>query len=160
MSEKQCDKVHKGMGVPGGLTDSLTESSQAKKAADAKQGGHEGQNSDIQASWRMRAGSALDDLRPQKQEQYDSLNIQVVNILLAQVSQRLGRVSIALHALVEVVGQSQHLKDLSRDACDYCCTVHCCRPAISDRLGTVLLHVVALFAEAVVLWLPCLMSAD
>ncbi|KAL3150267.1 hypothetical protein ABBQ32_000119 [Trebouxia sp. C0010 RCD-2024] len=49
---------------------------QAKKAADAKQGGHEGQNSDIQASWRMRAGSALDDLRPQKQEQYDSLNIQ------------------------------------------------------------------------------------
>ena len=52
---------------------------QAKEKADASQGegGPEGQSSDIQAAWRMRAGSALDDLRLEKQEQYDSLNIQV-----------------------------------------------------------------------------------
>lgn len=50
---------------------------QAKEKADASQGGVEGQSSDIQAAWRMRAGSALDDLRLEKQEKYDSLNIQV-----------------------------------------------------------------------------------
>lgn len=94
------------MGVPGGMTGSLPETLQAKEAADAKQDADEAQNSDIQASWRMRAGSALDDLRPQKQEQYDSLNIQVVNVLVAEVSQTPGRVGVALHALVEAVGQS------------------------------------------------------
>lgn len=52
---------------------------QAKEKADASQGegGGRGQSNDIEAAWRMRAGSALDDLRPEKQEQYDSLNIQV-----------------------------------------------------------------------------------
>lgn len=52
---------------------------QAKEKADASQGegGAKGQSDDIEAAWRMRAGSALDDLRLEKQEQYDSLNIQV-----------------------------------------------------------------------------------
>ncbi|KAL0053658.1 hypothetical protein WJX82_009019 [Trebouxia sp. C0006] len=51
---------------------------QAKERADAGQ--HEGQTAgisdDMQAEWRTRAGSALDDLRAEKQEHYDSLNIQ------------------------------------------------------------------------------------
>ena len=52
---------------------------QAKEKADAgqRQRDTEGVNADIQAEWRMRAGSALDALRAQKHEQYDSLNIQV-----------------------------------------------------------------------------------
>lgn len=52
---------------------------QAKEKADASEGegGAKGQRDDMEAAWRMRAGSALDDLRPEKQEQYDRLNIQV-----------------------------------------------------------------------------------
>ena len=36
-----------------------------------------GMSDDLQAEWRIRAGSALDDLRAQPAEHYDSLNIQV-----------------------------------------------------------------------------------
>ena len=52
---------------------------QAKGRADVghTQGATSGMSNDIQAEWRSRAGSALDDLRLEKQEQYDSLNIQV-----------------------------------------------------------------------------------
>ena len=52
---------------------------QAKEKADASEaeGGVSGQRDDIEAAWRMRAGSALDDLRLEKEEQYDCLNIQV-----------------------------------------------------------------------------------
>ena len=32
---------------------------------------------DIRAEWRARAGSALDDLRADKAERFDALNIQV-----------------------------------------------------------------------------------
>lgn len=55
------------------------ETSQAKGRADADQTQAQaaGVNDDMQAGWRMRAGSALDDLRAEKQEQFDSLNIQV-----------------------------------------------------------------------------------
>lgn len=51
---------------------------QAKERADAGQseGPTAGISDDMQAEWRTRAGSALDDLRAEKQEQYDSLNIQ------------------------------------------------------------------------------------
>lgn len=52
---------------------------QAKERADAgqTQGQASGISNDMQAEWRMRAGSALDDLRLKKQEQYENLNIQV-----------------------------------------------------------------------------------
>ncbi|DBA86886.1 TPA: hypothetical protein ACH3X2_005346 [Trebouxia sp. C0005] len=51
---------------------------QAKERADAGQseGLTAGISADMQAEWRTRAGSALDDLRAEKQEHYDSLNIQ------------------------------------------------------------------------------------
>jgi hypothetical protein len=54
------------------------ENLQAKERADAGQceGQTAGISDDMQAEWRTRAGSALDDLRAEKQEQYDSLNIQ------------------------------------------------------------------------------------
>lgn len=41
------------------------------------QGGEAAMSDDIMADWRMRAGSALDDLRPDKKQQFDALNIQV-----------------------------------------------------------------------------------
>ena len=52
---------------------------QAKEQADSgqTQGHNAGMSDDLQAEWRMRAGSALDDLRAQPTEHYDSLNIQV-----------------------------------------------------------------------------------
>ena len=61
------------------ITGVTTWSVQAKEKADGSQGEGvaKGQSDDIQAAWRMRAGSALDDLRLEKQEPYDSLNIQV-----------------------------------------------------------------------------------
>lgn len=54
---------------------------QAKEKADAgqTQGEAPAVSEDIQADWRMRAGSALDDLRAEKHEQYDRLNIQVTH---------------------------------------------------------------------------------
>ena len=90
-AEKQCDKVNREMQMPRSINHLLIKYLQAKEEADAKRGGDKGQNSDIQASWRMRAGSALEDLRPQKQEQYDRLNIQVGTTLLAQPIERPGR---------------------------------------------------------------------
>lgn len=52
---------------------------QAASAADVgqTQGSNAAVSDDIQAEWRMRAGSALDDLKADKAEQYDELNIQV-----------------------------------------------------------------------------------
>ena len=41
---------------------------------------------DIIADWRMRAGSALDDLRLDKKEQFDALNIQVDQHVLSACS--------------------------------------------------------------------------
>lgn len=52
---------------------------QAASTADAgqTQGGEAAVSDDIRAEWRMRAGSALDDLKLDKADQYDELNIQV-----------------------------------------------------------------------------------
>lgn len=52
---------------------------QAASTADAgqPQGGEAAVSDDIRAEWRMRAGSALDDLKLDKADQYDELNIQV-----------------------------------------------------------------------------------
>lgn len=61
---------------------------QAKAKASGQQAESQsaGVSDDMQAGWRMRAGSALEDLTAQKAEQYDSLNIQVKWLLRRQAA--------------------------------------------------------------------------